>query len=44
VVPLNAYLETGNPELGKAIKELSRLKNGRDVEFVNREILRRIGV
>lgn len=44
VVPLNAYLETGDQELGRAIKELSRLKNGRDVEFVNREILRRIGV
>ncbi len=43
VIPLNPYLEQGNPELGRAIKELSRLKHGRDVEFVNREILRRIG-
>lgn len=43
IVPLNPYLEKGDPELGKAIKELARLKHGRDVEFVNREILRRIG-
>jgi hypothetical protein len=36
-------LQNGDKDLGKAVKELSRLKYGRDVEFVNREILRRIG-
>ena len=43
IIPLNPYMDKGDPELGKAIKELARLKYGRDVEFVNREILRRIG-
>lgn len=43
IVPLSPYIDKGDAELGKAIKELARLKYGRDVEFVNREILRRIG-
>lgn len=43
ITPLNPYLQNGDKDLGKAVKELSRLKYGRDVEFVNREILRRIG-
>lgn len=43
IIPLNPYLQEGDAELGRAIKELSRLKHGRDVDFVNREILRRIG-
>lgn len=41
--PLNPYLEKGSPDLKQAFVELSRLKYGRDKEFVNREILRRIG-
>jgi hypothetical protein len=44
IVPLNPYTEVGDPDVGEAYKQLSRLKYGRDVEFVNREILRRIGV
>lgn len=43
MVPLNPYLQEGDKDLGATIKELARLKFGRDVEFVNREILRRIG-
>ena len=33
----------GDPKVGEAIKQLSRLKYGRDVKFVEREILRRMG-
>ncbi len=44
IIPLNPYLEKGDTDVGDAFKQLSRLKYGRDVEFVNREILRRIGV
>lgn len=43
VVPVNPYLEEGDPEVGDAIKQLSRLKYGRDKEFVEREIFRRLG-
>ncbi|MDR2640871.1 MAG: hypothetical protein LBC61_06335 [Candidatus Peribacteria bacterium] len=43
IIPVNPYLETGDPNLTKAFKELSRLKYGRDVEFVNKEIEYRIG-
>lgn len=43
IIPLNPYLEKGDADVGEAYKQLSRLKYGRDVEFVNREILRRIG-
>ena len=35
--------ERGNPELANAIKELSRLKYGRDREFIEKEIIFRIG-
>jgi len=38
------WLETGNKKTGEAIKQLSRLKFGRDREFVEREITRRIGI
>jgi len=44
IVPLNPYTEKGDEKAAAAYKQLSRLKYGRDVEFVNREILRRIGV
>lgn len=44
IVPINPYTETGDKEAAEAYKQLSRLKYGRDREFVEREILRRIGV
>jgi len=44
VVPVNPYLEEGDKEAAEAYKQLSRLKYGRDRDFVDREILRRIGV
>lgn len=43
VVPLNPWVDEGDANVAEAYKQLSRLKYGRDVEFVNREILRRIG-
>ncbi|KKU79781.1 MAG: hypothetical protein UY05_C0022G0005 [Candidatus Peregrinibacteria bacterium GW2011_GWA2_47_7] len=43
IIPVNPYTETGDPEAAEIIKQLSRLKHGRDSEFVKREILRRIG-
>jgi hypothetical protein len=43
IVPVNPYLEQGNPEIADALKQLSRLKYGRDKEFVEREIFRRLG-
>ena len=42
-IPLNAYLEKWDPNLAKAYVELSRLKYGRDREFVSKEIEYRIG-
>ncbi len=44
VTPVNPYLEEGDKEAAEAYKQLSRLKYGRDRDFVDREILRRIGV
>ncbi len=38
------WLEKGDQKVGEAIKQLSRLKFGRDREFVEREITRRIGI
>ena len=38
----NVYLEKGDHEAAEAFKQLSRLKYGRDKEFVDREILRRV--
>lgn len=43
IVPVNPYTETGDVDSVDAFKQLSRLKYGRDKEFVEREILRRIG-
>ncbi|MFC1655254.1 type IV secretory system conjugative DNA transfer family protein [Patescibacteria group bacterium] len=43
ITPINPYLETGDPDVGVAIKQLSRLTYGREKSFVDREILRRIG-
>ncbi len=43
VTPVNPYLESGNKKLASAYKELSRLKYGREREFVEKEIIYRIG-
>ena len=43
IIPLNPYLEKGDHEAAEAYKQLSRLKYGRDKEFVEREIFRRLG-
>ena len=43
IVPLNPYLDKGDPEAAEAFKQLSRLKYGRDKEFVEREVFRRLG-
>ncbi|MBD3360537.1 type IV secretion system DNA-binding domain-containing protein [Candidatus Peregrinibacteria bacterium] len=43
IIPINPYLEEGDKEAVEAYKQLSRLKYGRDRDFVEREILRRIG-
>ncbi|MDD4151553.1 MAG: DUF87 domain-containing protein [Candidatus Gracilibacteria bacterium] len=44
IIPVNPYLESGDPKLAKAFIELSKLKYGRDKEFVSKEIEYRIGV
>ena len=44
IIPVNPYLEHGDPNIGKALKELSRLKYGRDKAFINKEIEYRIWV
>jgi DNA polymerase III delta prime subunit len=43
LIPENIHLEKWDPKLMRAYMELSRLKYGREKEFVNREILFRIG-
>ncbi|MDD3301938.1 MAG: type IV secretion system DNA-binding domain-containing protein [Candidatus Gracilibacteria bacterium] len=43
IIPVNPYLETGDTNIAKAFVELSRLKYGRDKEFVGKEIEYRIG-
>ncbi|MBT7736950.1 type IV secretion system DNA-binding domain-containing protein, partial [Candidatus Peregrinibacteria bacterium] len=43
ITPVNPYTVEGDKEAAEAYKQLSRLKFGRDREFVEREILRRIG-
>lgn len=42
LTPTNPYLETGNPKLAKAYREISRLKYGREREFIEKEINFRI--
>ncbi|MFA6344211.1 MAG: type IV secretion system DNA-binding domain-containing protein, partial [Candidatus Gracilibacteria bacterium] len=44
IVPLNPYTQKGDMEAAEAFKQLSRLKYGRDREFIDHEIMRRIGV
>lgn len=43
VTPVNPYLQQGNHKLAGAYRELSRLKYGREREFVDKEIIYRIG-
>jgi len=43
LTPDNPYAEKGDFEAAGAIKQISRLKYGRDKQFVDREIIRRIG-
>ena len=43
IIPINAYTSDGDKEAAEAFKQLSRLKYGRDRDYVDREILRRIG-
>ncbi len=43
ITPVNPYTVEGDKEAAEAYKQLSRLKYGRDRDFVDREILRRIG-
>ncbi|MBL4694216.1 type IV secretion system DNA-binding domain-containing protein [Candidatus Gracilibacteria bacterium] len=43
IIPVNPYTVEGDMEAAEAFKQLSRLKYGRDREFVDREILRRLG-
>jgi hypothetical protein len=43
IIPLSPYEEKGDPDAAEIFKQLSRLKYGRDKEFVSREIIRRIG-
>jgi len=43
MIPLNPYLETWDANITKAFIELSRLKYGRDKDFVSKEIEYRIG-
>lgn len=42
IIPVNPYLESGDMKLAKAYTELSRLKYGRDKNFVSKEIEYRI--
>ncbi len=42
IIPVNPYLEIGEEKLAKAYIELSRLKYGRDKDFVSKEIEYRI--
>ncbi len=44
ITPLNPYLEQGDKKAAEAFKQLSRLKYGRDKDFVDREIIRRLGL
>jgi hypothetical protein len=43
IIPLNPYTEKGDAEAAEAYIQLSRLKYGRDKEFVEREVFRRMG-
>ncbi len=44
IVPTNPYLEEGDPKIGKALKQISRLTYGRSKKFVEKEIFTRLDV
>jgi hypothetical protein len=44
MIPEDPYLESWDPQIAKALVELSRLKYGRDEAFVSKEIEYRIGI
>lgn len=44
ITPVNPYLDKGNPELGQALKQISRLTYGRSKKFVEKEIFTRLDV
>jgi len=44
MIPSNPYLESWDPQIAKALVELSRLKYGRDEAFVSKEIEYRIWI
>lgn len=43
ITPVNPYAVKGDHDAAEAFKQLSRLKYGRDREFVDHEIMRRLG-
>lgn len=43
LIPTNPYLQKGNKELAETFRQISRLKYGREREFVEKEVLYRIG-
>ena len=44
IVPVNPYLEEGDPKVAKALKQISRLTYGRSKKFVEKEIFARLDV
>jgi len=44
ITPCNPYLETGNPDMATALKQISRLTHGRSKKFVEKEIFARLDV
>lgn len=44
ITPTNPYLESGDPELGQALKQISRLTYGRSKKFVEKEIFTRLDI
>jgi len=44
ITPANPYLETGNPDMATALKQISRLTHGRSKKFVEKEIFARLDV
>jgi hypothetical protein len=44
ITPANPYLETGNPDMAAALKQISRLTYGRSKKFVEKEIFARLDV
>lgn len=44
IIPENPYIDTGNPDMAKALKQISRLTHGRSRKYVEREIFARLDV